>query len=177
MGTPRDLQKLPSQVYTLGSGTSSSFKFGVPMTWRLPTNCINDCYFCKMKTAGFKKKNKHLIKYPNIPSALRPVAHSLEVPTPSTSFTSEDMDQHMESDVHLPFDDQTKMIQETLPSSSSFNQAEINDLAIDLGLSTVNSKLLVSRLKEKNALAPGTNITFFHTENRNCWCTLMKKNR
>ena len=87
------------------SGTSSSFKFGVPIIWREATNCINDCYFCMVKTVAFNAKSKFFIKYPNIPSAIRPAAHSSEVQTPSTFFTSEDMDQHMESDVYLPFDD------------------------------------------------------------------------
>ena len=53
-----------------------------------------------VKTVGFNTKNKHFIKYPNIPSAICPVAHLPEVSTPSTSFTSEDMDQDMESNVH-----------------------------------------------------------------------------
>ena len=69
----------------------------------------------------------------------------------------------MEFDVHLPFDNQTKTILEPSPSLSTFNQAELNDLVRDLGLSKVNSELLASRLKEKNALAPGINITFFRT--------------
>ena len=145
------------------NGTTDSFKFGVPMIRREPTNCINDCYFCMVKTVGFNAENKHLIKYPKIRSAIHPVTHSLEVPTQSTSFTSENMDQHMEFDVHLPFDNQTKTILEPSPSLSTFNQAELNDLVRDLGLSKVNSELLASRLKEKNALAPGINITFFRT--------------
>ena len=81
------------------------------------------------------------MNYPNIPSAIRPVAHLSEVPTPSTSFTSEDMDQHMESAVHLTLDDQMKTIQEASPWSSFFNQAELNDLVHDLGLSKVYSEL------------------------------------
>ena len=106
---------------------SRSFMFGVPMIWREPTDCTNDCYFCMMKTAGFNVKNKHLIKYPNIPSALRPVAHSSGVAIPNTYFTIEDIDQRMESDVHLPCNDQHKPIKEkSSSSSSSFTQAELN---------------------------------------------------
>ena len=74
-----------------------------------------------VKTAGFNAKNKHLFKFPNISSAMRLFKHLLEFPTPSTHFTSDDKDQHMESDVHLPFDDQTKMNQETSPLFSTFN--------------------------------------------------------
>ena len=59
--------------------------------------------------------------------------------------------------------------------SSTFNQAGLNDLVCHLGLSKVNSELLVSRLKEKNALAPDTNITFPSTREQACWCALMKK--
>ena len=77
------------------SSASSSFKFGESMTWRESTNCVNDCYFCMVKIVGFIAKNKDLIKYRNIPSTICPVAHSWEVPFPSSSFTSEDMDQHM----------------------------------------------------------------------------------
>ena len=45
------------------SGTSSSFKFGVPMIWRKSTNYINGCYFCMVKTVGFSAKNKHLVTF------------------------------------------------------------------------------------------------------------------
>ena len=108
------------------------------------------------------QNNKHLIKQPNILSAIHP-AHLSEVPTPSTSFISEDMDQHIESDVHLSYDDLTKTIQNTSPSFSTFNQAELDDLVHDFELSKVNSKPLASRLKETNALVSGTNIMFFRT--------------
>ena len=47
---------------------------------------------CPATDDDFNVKNKHLIKYPNIPSAICSVTNSLEVPIPSISFTSEDMD-------------------------------------------------------------------------------------
>ena len=59
----------------------------------------------------------------------------------------------MQFNVHLPFDNHTNMmILETSPSSSNFNQAELNDLVGDYLV-----EYLVSRLKEKNGLPPGTN--------------------
>ena len=48
-----------------------------------------------------------------------------------------------------------------------FSQGELNDLVRDLSLSKESSELLASRLKEKNMLEPGTQITFYrkrHTE-------------
>ena len=58
----------------------------------------------------------------------------------------------MELDVHHP-------IHETSPSSSTFNQTELNDLVRDLELIKANSELLASRSVQ---------------ENKNCWCTFMK---
>ena len=105
-----------------------------------------------MKTVRFNTKNRCLIRYPNNPFAIRPVSHSPEVPILITSFVSEDMDQHMQFNVHLPFDNHTNMILEKSPSSSNFNQAELNDLVGDYLV-----EYLVSRLTGKNGLAPGTN--------------------
>ena len=42
-----------------------------------------------------------------------------------------------------------------------FSQGELNDLTRDLNFSKESSKLLASRLKEKNLLLPGTLITFY----------------
>src|ERR1044072_1204441 len=38
--------------------------------------------FCLVNVKGFNKKNKQYLKYPRIPSAIRPVAHSEEIPVP-----------------------------------------------------------------------------------------------
>ena len=56
--------------------------FAVPMIWREPTNQVNDCYFCLTPSIkkGFNRKKKSVIEYPNIPSAIRPVPHSDELP-------------------------------------------------------------------------------------------------
>ena len=53
------------------------------MIWREPMDHVNDCYFCltpSMKK-GFNRK-KSVIEYPNIPSAIRLVPHSDELPIP-----------------------------------------------------------------------------------------------
>ena len=46
--------------------------FSVPMIWREPTNHVNDCYFCMVRVAGVNSKTLGTVKYPNIPSAIRP---------------------------------------------------------------------------------------------------------
>ncbi|KAJ8887487.1 hypothetical protein PR048_013702 [Dryococelus australis] len=67
--------------------------FAVPMVWHEPTNHFDDCYFCLTKTAGYLKKNKCTMEYPNVPSAIRPVPHGVGLPifTPPVNW----------SDIHL----------------------------------------------------------------------------
>nr|XP_053642482.1 uncharacterized protein LOC128695683 [Cherax quadricarinatus] len=50
--------------------------FGVPMVWQEQMNHHDDCYFCMTKVAGFN------IIYTNIPSAIRPVPHTEDIPVP-----------------------------------------------------------------------------------------------
>ena len=74
-------------------GKCKGLPFGVPMVWREPTNHVTDCYFCMVNTTGVGKKNRHKITYPNIPSTMRPVPHSEEVPVPVfKSFPSLDVE-------------------------------------------------------------------------------------
>ena len=51
------------------------------MLWREPKNHFGDCYFCLNDMTGFNKTNKKKTwKYPNLETAIRPVAHSEELP-------------------------------------------------------------------------------------------------
>ena len=58
----------------------TSLSFGIPMIWIEPSNHSNDCYFCLVNTIGFNTRNKSKILYLSLPSAIRPVAHSDEIP-------------------------------------------------------------------------------------------------
>ncbi|GBN60181.1 hypothetical protein AVEN_220665-1 [Araneus ventricosus] len=62
--------------------TRDKFPFGIPMNWREPRDHSSDCYSCIVKTLGYNKKNRRKIGYPNLPSAIRPVPHSAEIPVP-----------------------------------------------------------------------------------------------
>nr|DBA26902.1 TPA: hypothetical protein GDO54_011101 [Pyxicephalus adspersus] len=78
--------------------------FAVPLVWREPKEHHSDCYFCVSKIAGFSKKTKSKIVYPDCECALRPVPHDAEnpVPVPSTSVTVRDMsDEEQEDDVDV----------------------------------------------------------------------------
>jgi len=54
------------------------------MVWRESTDHVSDCYFCLTSITGVRVKSKHTAQYPNLPSVMRPVPHSAELPVPKT---------------------------------------------------------------------------------------------
>ena len=61
--------------------------FAIPLVWREQKDHSTDCYF--YSNIRFFIKSKHCIKYPNIPSEIRPVSHDgiLPVPKPSENWS------------------------------------------------------------------------------------------
>ena len=129
--------------------------FAVPMIWREPTNHATDCYFCLTNVKGMNKKNKNKIQYPNIPSALRPVPHSDDLPIPVPAAHLDDLpDTESESpnesdDNYIAADNEPRR----------FSQDDLDDLIRDLDLSKASAELLASRLLERNLLLTETIIT------------------
>lgn len=137
--------------------------FGIPMVWREGRDHTMDCYFCMTNLDGINRKNKQHVKYPDVPSAIKPVPHGTEIliPTPpdnldSSSDSCEEMDVMDKSATYEPATDLTQ--------PKPLNQAELNDLTRDLCLSKESAQLLGSRLRENHLLAPGT--TFYWYRNR-----------
>jgi hypothetical protein len=88
--------------------------------------------------------------YPNLPSAVRPVAHNADIPVPSPPTTLEDIkfDSEEESaEVKQVDSDYSDYDTDTQPEL--FSQEELNDLVRDLGLPKDSAELLGSRLKSK----------------------------
>jgi hypothetical protein len=56
--------------------------FGIPMVRREPKDHTSDCYFYLANVTGIASKSKHTVKYPDFPSAIRPVPHSEVLPVP-----------------------------------------------------------------------------------------------
>jgi len=52
----------------------------VKKVWREPANHVTDCYFCAVDVTGINRKNRSNLKYPDLESARRPVAHCDEIP-------------------------------------------------------------------------------------------------
>lgn len=63
-------------------GEKRSMRFAVPMVLLEPTSCGEDCYFCMTKIVGISENSRHTVKYPKIPSAIRPEKHNDQLPVP-----------------------------------------------------------------------------------------------
>ena len=115
------------------------------MVWRKPKNHVSDCYFCAIDVTGINIKNGKVLKYPDLESARRPVAHSDECPVPVFVMLSDDSEngstpaQESQEDEETDFSDDRPHL---------FSH-ELNDLVRDLNLSKSSSELLASRSKEK----------------------------
>ena len=142
-------------------GEKKSMKFAVPMVWRIPSNHLDDCYFCVVKVQGHSKKSGKNIIYPNLPSAIRPIPHSESLPVPVfKSFVDLDEDSASSASSSLTCPGSpSKPVDQDHGEVEPFNQADSNDLVLDLGLSKEGAELLAARLKERCMLAPKTKIT------------------
>ena len=131
------------------------------MVWREQKYHCTDSYFCLVKTSGFNKKNKSKIEYPNLPSAIRPMPHSDEIPVPLFEQLPprEDLsDAEERSDSN---DEDFEIDKDSV--HREFDQRELNDLARNLGLSKKPSEVLASRLNEKNLLEHRVKVSYFRT--------------
>lgn len=149
-------------------GRRKQLSFGIPMVWREQKSHVDDCYFCLTKTSGYSKKTRQKLSYPYLDSAIRPVPHSHEIPVPVfTELPSlEDESDTCESDGSHGHESDTDFVDTSTKERGNFNQAELNDLVRDLGLSKELSELLASRLKEKNMLHKETNVTFYRNREK-----------
>ena len=143
---------------------SRHMPFAVPMIWSEPKDHISDCYFCLTVVKGITTKSKHTLKYPNLPSARRPIPHSVEFPVPTCPDTLEN-----EELVSSENDDLLACDPPYEPSTSKephlLTQGDLNDLVRDLKLSKKQAELLGSRLSDWNLLSCNTKITYFRNRN------------
>ncbi|KAI6647077.1 hypothetical protein LOD99_8914 [Oopsacas minuta] len=126
-------------------GKFKCYVIDVPMIWREQRNHSDDCYFCSVKVQGHSKMTKSRITYPNLPSALRPVAHGLRIPVPKALVASK-VQECVDSEPEDQFDTSFE-VQSDAPKL--FSQKDLNDLVRDLDLSKESAMLLGSRLKEE----------------------------
>ncbi|XP_042211899.1 uncharacterized protein LOC121859228 [Homarus americanus] len=120
---------------------------------------------------GINRKNKHHVKYPDVPSAIKPVPHGpgIPIPTPPENYRDMILDDDHDIDEDI---EETDASSTYLPTASAkepipFSQAELNDLTRDLCLSKESAQLLGSRLCEHNVLTPEQHLPGTVTVTRN----------
>ena len=137
-----------------------------------------DCYFCGVDVTGINRKNRGSLKYPDLQSARRPVAHCDEIPVPICGELPDTADEDVssveehEEEAEVVFEDNTQHL---------FSQNELNDLVRDLSMSKDSAELLASRLKEKTysltvlvsvSTAIGIESISVFSLRRRTWCTV-----
>ena len=150
------------------------------MIWRESTDHVNDCYFCLTPSIkkGFNRKKKSVIEYPNIPSAIRPVPHSDELPIPESReidlLRSDNAESSEECSVSEPCTSRNEEFGVTT-EPHLINENKLNDLVRDLDLPKVKAELLASRLKQWNLLQSGVKVCSFCTLQQSLdQCFIMK---
>ena len=123
--------------------------------------------FCMTKVAGFTKKTKHLIDYPNLPSALRPVPHGPGIPVP---VPPEDLKEFSDDESEVVLDSEAD--ENWVPSTSGLqpkllDQSALNDLTRDLGLSKEAAQILGSRFQERNLFSSETKFAWYRQREHN----------
>jgi len=139
--------------------------FAIPMVWREPQDHSSNCHFCITQIKGISSKSKHTVKNPNLPSAMRPVPHSedLPIPHPPTHLTLEEGSEH-EAAIEVPNEEQDDATFETSTSSCEphlLTQGELNGFFRDLKLTKKQAELLGSKLRGWNHLQKDTKLCFF----------------
>ena len=114
-------------------GKKEHLPFAIPMIWCEPTNDYDDCYFCLTNVSGFSAKNKSNIVYPNVPLAIRPVAHGDDLPIPSAPVSWKEISDSEEDCSENTAVAQGSRDEDFIPEKSNsephlISQVELNDL-------------------------------------------------
>ena len=83
---------------------------------------------------GINHKNKHCVQCPDVPSAIRPVPHSPDLPVPKPDVAMESSSEY-ESDNTSDREQGEEYMPEENDRSAPLTQADLNDLTQDLNLS------------------------------------------
>ena len=111
-------------------------------------------------------KSKHTVQYPNLPSAMRPIPQSAELPVrkPPKNMTLSDSDS---SDEDVGQANKNMDFDPTFARACSSNephmltQGDLNNIVRDLKLWKKHTELLGSRLKGWNLLQQATKVCFY----------------
>lgn len=152
--------KCASSLSAWANRSGGGLKFGVPMVWREPKDHCTDCYLCLTDISGRNCKGKKAIVYPNLPSAIRPVAHSAELPVPEPPLEISSTDSSSASDKES-LDENYELLEDTDRKPHFITGPDLNDLVRDLYLTKHQSELLASRLQQWHLLADDARVSSF----------------
>ena len=113
--------------------------------------------------SGVNRKSKQHVKYPDVPSAIKPVPHGPGIPVPEPRGEIGEMERSSSTEREESDQDTWNAEQSTL-EPMPLTQFQLNDLTRDLNLTKESAQLLGSRLRECNLLAPSS--TYFWYRNR-----------
>ena len=108
---------------------------------------------------GINRKNKYHVQYPDVPSAIRPIPYSWDLPDHELDVYMEYRSDSEHSDMTvITGDDAYKPTEDDQPVP--LTQSELNDLTRDVHLSKESAQLLGSRHKEKKTFGSWNNVVF-----------------
>ncbi|XP_076814257.1 uncharacterized protein LOC143460567 [Clavelina lepadiformis] len=142
-----------------------SLPFSIPMVWREGKDHVTDCYFCMTNLQGINRKNKQHVKYPDVPSAMKPVPHGPGIPVPEPPGEISEME-CCSSAASKASEQDTWDAEQSTSQPKPLTQLELNDLTRDLNLTKESAQLLGSRLRENNLLAPCTTYFWYRYEDK-----------
>jgi hypothetical protein len=140
------------------------------MIWREQHDHSSDCYFCAFSISGFRHKDRKSVSYPNLPSAIRPVPHSTDLPVPappSNLPTSSSRSSSSTSENENADDDEPYTTGSHSDAPHIITQCELNDLVRDLNLGKKQGELLASRLQGWNLLHTDVQVSYFRKRTAN----------
>jgi hypothetical protein len=108
------------------------------MVWREPKPIVQ-LLLCLTKVTGITSKTKHPVKYPDLPSAMRPCPHSEKLPVPkppeNLNFGDENSDsgkENAQQERNNVDCDPTFVVHCSSSETHSLTQRNLNDLVRDL---------------------------------------------
>ncbi|KAI6646990.1 hypothetical protein LOD99_8989 [Oopsacas minuta] len=143
-------------------GFARVMPFAIPRVWREPQNHHDDCYFCMVNIAKYRKvKGRRALTYPSIPSSIAPIPHSETLPVPKPPANLEFNTECEDSMSSETSDAEEEYLQSTSADRHYPSKRELDDLIRDLQLTKSAVELLTSRLSEWNLLRDDCKITAY----------------
>ena len=138
------------------AGKNVFLGFAVPMIWKKQKDHGTDCCFCLTSVKGHSHRTRKNIQYPDLPSAIQIVKHSVDFPMPMPPASLPIRISTCSESSSADFEPcQSKGMPHLV------TREDLNDLVWDLNLAKGKSEFLGSHLQQWNMLSPGTKFSFY----------------